>query len=69
MQNNNTDRVSRLEKELHEERQQKRHLKGVLEFVLKENRLLQERLDATSFSRQPIIRKATGLRRESPLTQ
>ena len=53
-----TEYVASLEKELHEEREQRLHLQAVLGPALKENRILREKLGAASFSRQPMLRKA-----------
>ena len=53
-----TEYVARLEKELHEAKQLIYHLEGVLQPTFKEIRLLRERVDALSFSRQPMLRKA-----------
>ena len=54
-----TERIARLEKELYEAKQQIYNLESVLQPTFKENRLLRERVYAFSFSRQPILRKAS----------
>ena len=54
-----TTERARLEKELYEAKQQIYNLEGLLQPTFKENRLLRERVDALSFSRQPILRKAS----------
>ena len=58
MNQGTTEYVASLEKELHEEREQRHHLQAVLEPTFKEIRLLREKLGAASFSRQPMLRKA-----------
>ena len=55
-----TERIARLEKELYEAKQQIYNLESVLQPTFKENRLLREHVYAFSFSRQPILRKASG---------
>ena len=59
MSKDTTEYVASLEKELHEEREQRRHLQAVLGPAFKEIRLIREKLEAASFSRQPMLRKAS----------
>ena len=58
MSKDTTEYVAILEKELYAATQRICRLEGLLQPTFKENRLLRERVDALSFSRQPMLRKA-----------